>query len=40
LVPTVLLVDGGVELRAGRNPNAIADDGDARGRRYLLEGVV
>jgi hypothetical protein len=33
-------LDGRVELRAGRNPNAIVDDGDAYGRRYLLEGVV
>jgi hypothetical protein len=30
LVLTDLLVDSGVELRAGRNSNAIADDDDAQ----------
>jgi hypothetical protein len=34
------LVDSEADVRAGRNPYAVAGDGDACGRRYLLEGVV
>jgi hypothetical protein len=42
-LPVILVcfvpVDNGVDGRAERNL-AVADDGDACGRRHLLEGVV
>ena len=33
-------VDCGADVRVGRNPHAVADDGGVCGRRHLLEGVV
>ena len=40
LSPAACLVDSGADVRAGRNPHAVADDGDVCVRRHLVEGVV